>query len=96
MQHYTKSKSIRKLRLDVTKLDKTLFYKGSKGIYCDLLLYDKPGAYGDDGIVIQSVSKEQNDAGKRGAIVGNWRELSKARKEQDGEDEGNEDDGVPF
>ena len=94
MQNQTQAKFI-KIRVDVTKLNKSLFYHGKKGIYLDLLLCAKPNEYGDDGFVMQSISKEQRNAGKRGSIVGNWRELSKAKNEQNSEDEGNDDD-IPF
>ena len=97
MQNPTQPKYI-KAKVDVTKLNKSLFFRGKKGIYCDLLLCAKPSEYGDDGFVLQSVSKAQSAAGERGPIVGNWRELSKAKNEPNGEDECKDDgdDDIPF
>jgi hypothetical protein len=65
------------IKLDVTKFEKDRFHKGKKGIYADLALIEHPNDFGDDGFVVQSVSKEERDAGERGPIVGNWRELNK-------------------
>jgi hypothetical protein len=65
------------LKLDVTKLLKEKFHRGEKGIYCDLVLIERPDNYGNDGFVAQSVSKEERDAGERGPIVGSWREVAK-------------------
>ena len=98
MQNQTQPKFI-KVRVAVTKLNKSLFFRGKKAIYCDFLLCAKPSEYGDDGFVIQSVTKEQIAAGERGPIVGNWRELSKAKNEPNAaEDEckDDSDDDIPF
>ena len=65
------------IKLDVTKLEKDRFHKGKKGIYTDLALIEHPNDFGDDGFVVQSVSKEERDQGIKGPIVGNWRELKK-------------------
>ena len=67
------------LKLDVTKLDKTRFVKGKKGIYADLRLVERPNDYGDDGFIAQVISKEEREAGVKSPIVGNWRELGKEK-----------------
>lgn len=62
------------LKIDVTKIDKSLLFKGSKGTYLDLVLFenkDGVGTYGDTHFVTQNVSKEQREKGVRGPIVGN-------------------------
>lgn len=64
------------ISLDVTKLEKTRFFKGKKGIYADLALIEKPDDFGNDGFVVQSITKEERDAGEKGRIVGNWRIVS--------------------
>lgn len=68
------------LKIDVTKIDKTRLYEGKKGVYLDCLLMPNAGEskFGDDGFIIQSISKEARDAGERGPIIGNWRYLSPA------------------
>jgi hypothetical protein len=65
------------IKLDVTKLQKDRFYHGKKGIYAELILIEHSNDFGDDGFVIQSISKEEREAGERGRIVGNWRETNK-------------------
>jgi len=67
---------MQRIKLDVTKLDKNLFFKGAKGTYADLTLMDnKDGtnSYGDDGFIVQDVGKERREAGEKGPIVGNWK-----------------------
>ncbi len=62
------------LKIDVTKIDKTKLFKGQKGTYLDITAFidlDEEGQYGDNGMVVQSVSKEERDAGQKGAILGN-------------------------
>ena len=62
-------------KIDVTKIDKAHLYKGK---FLDLVVWenrDGPGQYGDTHMIVQSVSKEDRAAGKKGAIVGNLRPL---------------------
>jgi len=64
-----------KLKIDVTKLDKTSFYHSEKGpIYADATLFfdpENPGKYGDHGMITQDISKERRDKGDKGAVLGN-------------------------
>jgi len=58
-------------KINVTKFDKTKFFKGEKGTYADIVLIETPnGKYGDF-MVVQGVTKEERAAGKQGAILGN-------------------------
>ena len=61
------------IKIDVTKIDKERLYKGKKGSYLDatVFLNDEEGQYGDNGMITQSVSKEEREAGVKGAILGN-------------------------
>jgi hypothetical protein len=62
-------------KIDVKKIDKAHLYKGQ---YLDLVIWenrDGPGKYGDTHMIVQSVSKEDRAAGKKGAIVGNLRPM---------------------
>ena len=61
------------IKLDVTKIAKDYFFKGAKGTYCDIALWDKPNTYGDDGYVTQNIPKEARDRGEKGPIIGNWK-----------------------
>jgi hypothetical protein len=68
-------------KIDVTKLDKSSFFKGAKGTYCDITLIDKPSEYGD-GFIVQDIGKERRLAGERGPIIGNWKETGQTKPQQ--------------
>lgn len=58
-------------------------YVGAKGTYLDMILMDnKDGKdkYGNDGFVVQSVSKEKRQQGVKGPIIGNWRRIGEDAK----------------
>jgi hypothetical protein len=77
-------------KIDVTKIDKTLLYKGDKGTYLSGVLMENKngrGEYGDDGFIVQNVSKEAHAAGQRGPIIGNWRRLEMKRPAKPNNDE---------
>lgn len=60
------------LSIDVTKLDKTLFYKGAKGTYLNLVIFenqDGEDQYGNHGVVKQSTPKD--DRQRKMPILGN-------------------------
>lgn len=59
------------LKIDVTKIEKARLFKGQKGTYLDALLIYKPSQYGQDYMVVQSVSKEEREQGIKGPIIGN-------------------------
>lgn len=72
------------VKIDVSKIDKALLYKGSKGTYLDATVFidiDNPDQYNNNGMITQDVSKEAKDAGEKGPILGNvkifWRDDSK-------------------
>ena len=61
-----------RLKLDVTKLDKTVFFHGQNGaIYCDLTLWenDDPDKYGNTYSVKQDMGKDRK--GEKTPYVGN-------------------------
>lgn len=69
------------LKIDVTKIDKAKLFKGQKGTYLDATIFLDLGEadqYGNHGMITQQVTKEEKDAGVKGAILGNgkivWRE----------------------
>ena len=64
--------------LNVIKIDKEKLKREERGVFCDLILFEKPGKY-DDGFVVQGLSKEEREAGERGPIVGNWKETDKKK-----------------
>ena len=60
------------LKIDVTKIDKKYLFKANSGaVYLDVVLFRNDGKYGDDHVVVQSISKEAREAGEKGPILGN-------------------------
>ena len=62
------------LNIDVTKIDKAHIYEGKKGKYLTLTAFidvDNQDEYGNNGMITQKLSKEAQDAGQKGAILGN-------------------------
>jgi hypothetical protein len=70
-----------RLKIDVSKIDKTKLYKGEKGTYlsCTLLLNDAVDNYGNNGMIVQETTKEERDAGNKGAILGNCKVVIQAQ-----------------
>jgi hypothetical protein len=69
---------MQRLKIDVTKIDKTAMFKGAKGTYLDLtLIENKDGRdqYDNDGFIAQDIGKERREAGEKGPIVGNWKHV---------------------
>ena len=67
-----------KAKIDVSKIDKSKLYKGTKGTYLDItLLENRDGVdqYGNHFMIVQDVSKEEREAGNRGAILGNAKKM---------------------
>jgi nucleoside-triphosphatase THEP1 len=72
------------LKIDVTKLDKSRFFKGKTGaVYADLIVNLKddlaPDEYGNCGFISQSVTKEERLTGTRLPICGNAKLLAGAK-----------------
>ena len=62
------------IKLDVKKIDKAKLFKGEKGTYLDLTAWidpDNKDQYGNNGMVVQSVTEEEKRDGVRGVILGN-------------------------
>lgn len=76
--------NIIKLNINVTKLDKTRFYKGKTGTFANLtvLLRDEVDQYGNDGMIVEDVSQAERESGVKGAIVGNARIAGQKPKAQ--------------
>jgi hypothetical protein len=67
-----------KLKIHTWKIDKGALYTGKNGKYLNCVLFenrDGQSEYGDDGFIVQDVTKEAREAGERGPIIGNWRHL---------------------
>ncbi len=51
------------LKIDVTKLDKSRFFKGAKGTYCDMTVFldtENESEYGDHGAISQAKQKDED------------------------------------
>ena len=63
------------ISLDLGKIDKAAIFEspktGKKYLNLTLLLREEKDQYGNDGFIVQKISKERKAAGERGAILGN-------------------------
>jgi hypothetical protein len=61
------------VKLDVTKIDKAKLFQGKQGTYLDAVIFlkDTPDQYGNNGMIVQSVSADERAQGIKGAILGN-------------------------
>ena len=68
-----------RVKIDVSKLDKTAFFKGAKGTFCDLVLWenDQPDEYGNTHSVKQDMGKERR--GEKTPYVGNAKPFGDAK-----------------
>jgi hypothetical protein len=65
-----------KIKIDVTKIDKSALFKGAKGTYLDAVMWPTPDSqYGQDYRIVQDLGKEARDAGQKGAIIGNAKNM---------------------
>jgi hypothetical protein len=90
-------------KIDVTKIDKAFLFKGKAGTYLDIaLIPNKSGRdqYGNDGMIVQSVSKQARQEGKKGAILGNYSDLDQRphpqQKKVSATDPLGPEDDIPF
>lgn len=89
------------IKIDVTKIEKERLFKGQKGTYLDAVLFleDEPDQYGQSGMIVQSVSKEERQAGVKGPILGNVKLIGQQAPSQPKQSESNfeeQDDDLPF
>ena len=60
-----------RIKIDVTKIDKSLLFEGKKGKYLDATVFmdtDQVSEYGDNGMIRQDVPR---DSSEKGNILGN-------------------------
>jgi hypothetical protein len=82
------------ISFNVSKLEKDKFFKGKKGIYCDLVLWETPDSdYGD------YLVKQRGEKGEKMPILGNAKtfklKAEKGKRLRD-EDEDDNDEQIPF
>lgn len=71
--------------INVSKVDKQYLYEGKTGKFLEVTLLESKGGqdkYGNDGFIVQGVSKEARDRGERGPIIGSWKHSTKAPRSQ--------------
>lgn len=67
---------ITKIKIDVTKIQKEHLFKGERGTYLDIAMFenrDGEDRYGNIGYCVQEISKEAREAGAKGPIIGNYK-----------------------
>lgn len=72
------------LKINLSKIEKEKLYKGEKGIYLDLVMFETPNNEFNDYIIKQSITKEEREQGKEMPICGGGKnynpELSEKEK----------------
>ena len=63
--------------INLSTIDKSLLYEGKKGKYLNVTIHwnEEEDKYGNHGFIVQTLPKEKRDAGEKGAIIGNIKEL---------------------
>jgi len=65
------------IKIDVTKIKKERLYKGAKGTYLDAVLIPTPNSEYGDYMIVESISKEEREAGNKGTILRNAKNIVK-------------------
>jgi hypothetical protein len=63
------------LKIDVTKISKAKLYKGEKGTYLNCTLIETPASQYGDYMVVEETTKQEREAGIKGTILGNGKDL---------------------
>jgi len=53
------------------KIDKARLFKGKKGTYLNIVVIETPNNEFSDFMIVESISKKEHEAGKKGTILGN-------------------------
>ena len=65
------------LSINVSKIDKTRLFAGKQGKYLDAVLIDTPNSEYGDYMIVESITKAEREAGKKGTILGNAKIVTK-------------------
>ena len=93
-----------KVRINLSKIDKSVIYQGEKGKYIDIVVNidPEPDSYDQHGMVTQDIGQERRQAGEKGPILGNvqrwWPEQQQQQPppSQDTAPAPEDDDDIPF
>ena len=86
--------------INVSQIEKERLYAGKKGKYLDCTVFIDPTAdqYGQNGMITQSVSKEEKAQGVKGPILGNckifWTDGQQQQQQQQPQQQQPADDFV--
>ena len=71
--------------IDCAKIDKELMFTHADGRkFLDIVLFEsREKKFGNDGMIVQGISKEARDAGKKGNILGNYKVREVQRRTAD-------------
>jgi len=71
--------------IDVSKIDKEKLVKGKKGTYLNITAFvdtENKDQYDNNGMVTQSTTQEEREAGTRGVILGNTKVFYQGESKQ--------------
>lgn len=84
-------------KIDVTKIDKKRLYVGAKGTYLDFVLIETPeNKYGNDYMIVESITKQEREKGIQGRILGSAKILNKREPSPEAESMAASDSDLPF
>ena len=66
-----------KLMIDVDSIDQSRLYKGKKGNYLNAVMIETPDSKYGDYMIVEDISFEERQEGKKGTIIGNGKILTK-------------------
>ena len=75
------------LKIDVDKIDQERLYKGVKGTYLSAVLIPTPNSEYGDYMIVEDISYDERQAGKKGTILGNAKILVKKNEPQNSDPE---------
>jgi len=64
-------------KIDVMKITKEKLFKGKKGTYLSIVLIPTPNSEYGDYMIVEEMSKDEREPGKKGVILGNAKYLHK-------------------
>jgi hypothetical protein len=70
------------LSINVSKIDKARLFQGKQGQYLDAILIETPNSEYGDYMIVESISKEERDAGNKGTIIGNAKIINRRDPQQ--------------
>jgi hypothetical protein len=83
-----------KYKINLSKVDKKLLLDGEQGVWLFGAMFENregTNQYGNNGFIVQDVSKEDREAGKKGPIIGNWSYVKKKETPTETNESGEEE-----